>query len=156
MVNGLSLVAKEAIRRPSADTLIKGAILSATDAAGLTKGNLRTLEIPRAQTDYSNSDNSRANTGSSVVYFDNHNRDADKDRDVTESDALPMPAADAAVDLPVASTSNPDSHSQSEFDAPSATSTRAPSAVIDVDGHSRRRKPRERKVPSTPFSRAIG
>ena len=153
VVNGLSLVAKEAIRRPSADTLIKGAILSATDAAGLTKGNLRTLEIPRAQTDNSNGNNSHANTGSSVVYFDNHNRDTDKDRDVSESDTLPTPAADAAVDLPVASTSNPDSHSRTEFDAPSATSTRAPSAV---DANSRRRKPRERKVPSTPFSRAIG
>ncbi|XP_041994222.1 protein ABC transporter 1, mitochondrial [Salvia splendens] len=157
VVNGLSLVAKEAIRRPSADTLIKGAILSATDAAGLTKGNLRTLEIPRAaQTDNSNRNNSHGNTGSSVVYFDNHNRDTDKDRDVSESDTLPSPAVDAAVDLPVASTSNPDSHSQSQFDAPSATSTRAPSALIDVDANSRRRKPRERKVPSTPFSRAIG
>ncbi|KAL1544925.1 mitochondrial chaperone [Salvia divinorum] len=154
VVNGLSLVAKEAIGRRSVDTLIKGAILSATDAAGLTKGNLRTLEIPRTQTDNSNSDYSHGNIGSSAVYFDNLNRDTDKDDDISET--LPTPAADSAVALPVASTSNPDSHSQNESDTPSGTSTRAPSAVGYVDGSNRRRKPRERKVPSTPFSRAIG
>lgn len=154
VVNGLSLVAKEAIGRRSADTLIKGALLSATDAAGLTKGNLRILDTPRTHTD-NNNNNSHGDTGSSVVYFDNHNRNNDKDEWPHDaSETLPTPAADAAVALPIPSTSNPDSHSQTESYDPS-TSTRAPSTVIDVDGN-HRRKPRERRVPSTPFSRAIG
>lgn len=153
VVNGLSLVAKEAIARGSADTLIKGALLSATDAAGLTKGNLRSLDTPRTHI-HNNNNNDNKNHGdtggsSSIVYFDNRNRNNDDD-----ADTLPTPVADAAVALPAPSTSNPDSHSQTAFDAPS-TSASAPSAVIDVDGN-HRRKPRERRVPSTPFSRAVG
>lgn len=156
VVNGLSLVAKEAIGRRSTDTLIKGALLSATDAVGLTKGNLRTLDTPRTHTDIHH-DNS------SIVYFDDHhhNRNDDKDElpdDSSETLTTPV-AADADVPLPVPCTSDhPDSHSQIELGAPS-TSTRvpspSPSPVGDVN-RNHRRNPRERRVPSTPFSRAIG
>lgn len=159
VVNGLSLVAKEAIAPRRLNALIKGAILSATDVAGLTKGNIRTLDISRAHSDdinYSTNHHAHGDVGSSVVYFDNQNRNYNaKDESPGEaSEAPPTPVADSALPLPAPSTSNPDSHSHSEIAAPS-TSTRAPAPLVDADGN-RRRNPRERRVPSTPFSRAIG
>lgn len=164
VVNGLSLVAKEAIAPRRLDALIKGSILSATDVAGLTKGNIRTLDIPRAHSDDNNYSTNHGDAGSSIVYFDNQNRnDNAKDESPGEaSEAPPTPVADSALPLPAPSSSNPDSHSHSEIAAPS-TSTRppapapAPAPLVDADGN-RRRKPRERerRVPSTPFSRAIG
>lgn len=162
VVNGLSLVAKEAIAPRRLDALIKGAILSATDVAGLTKGNIRTLDTPRAHSDDNNYSTNHGDAGSSIVYFDNQNRnDNAKDESPGEaSEAPPTPVADSALPLPAPSSSNPDSHSHSEIAAPS-TPTRppapapAPAPLVDADGN-RRRKPRERRVPSTPFSRAIG
>ncbi|KAH6777460.1 ABC transporter 1 [Perilla frutescens var. frutescens] len=135
VVDGLSLVAREAIGRRPLDVLIKGALLSATDVAGLTKGNLRTLDTPprtHIDDDINNKDN---NSSSSVVIFDNHNDD----------EAPETPLADAALPPPPPPPPpDPDSNSQT---APS-TSSRTPAPLG--------RKPRERRVPSTPFSRAIG
>lgn len=149
VANGLSLVAKEAIARRSTDTLIKGALLSATDAVGLTKGNLRTLDTPH---------NNHDDSTTSIVYFDHHPNHNPNEELPDETQSLPVEAADADVPLPVPSTSDhPHSHSQPELGAPS-TSTRAasPSPVVGDVNVIHRRNPRERRVPSTPFSRAIG
>ncbi|PIN20115.1 hypothetical protein CDL12_07212 [Handroanthus impetiginosus] len=159
VVNGLSLVAKEGISRSRSaqlETLMKAAILSATDIAGLTKGKLRTLDIQTPRID--STDNARRDTGS-VVYF------TDESLDNISGPKFEAPAAadaDASVH-PIAtpSTSNAsmdaDSRSSVDADSPAGASSTSNDAVLDgAIAPWKQRKPRERRVPSTSFSRAIG
>ncbi|KAK6118157.1 hypothetical protein DH2020_048141 [Rehmannia glutinosa] len=161
VVNGLSLVAKEGISRSksaSLETVIKTAVLSATDVAGLTKGELRSLETHTPQID--STDYVHTNTGSVVYFKEDEPLD---DISAPNPQAPPTPEADASVLPQIAahSTSNAsvDSDSLTSVDAdprPGAPSTSSAAAVNAAVNSWKHRKPRERRVPSTPFSRALG
>ncbi|KAL0420195.1 UNVERIFIED_CONTAM: protein ABC transporter 1, mitochondrial [Sesamum radiatum] len=152
LVNGLSLVAKEGVSLPRSaqlETLIKASVLSAADFAGLTRGKLRRLD-----TQVDSSADAHRNTGS-VVYFTD-----DADNPPPKSEAQAKPDADASVQMVAPSTSNGsvDADFQTSVDAdrqdvPSTSNTGIVDGVVST---SKQRKPRERRVPSTPFSRAIG
>ncbi|KAL0436058.1 UNVERIFIED_CONTAM: protein ABC transporter 1, mitochondrial [Sesamum radiatum] len=155
LVNGLSLVAKEGVSLPRSaqlKTLIKASVLSAADFAGLTRGKLRSLDIRAPQVD--SSDDAHTNAGS-VVYFTNY-----ANNPPPKSEAQAKPDADASVQMVAPSTSNGsvDADFQTSVDAdqqdvPSTSNAAIVDAVVST---SMQRKPRERRVPSTPFSRAIG
>ncbi|KAF2324978.1 hypothetical protein GH714_022052 [Hevea brasiliensis] len=166
LISGLSLVAKEIARRsqtlerPAGDnfqTLItyaaKKALVSVTDVSGLTKGKVREFSPPKPK--------------ESVVYFD-HSADLAEPRPVQ-----PHSVADTGNSNVVAgevvdeNVSEDNQVSRNELgdlekdgfqtrnreDKRNAGSGEvAPAVPTEL----KRRKPRERKVPSTPFSRALG
>lgn len=174
LVNGLSLVAKEIAKRSQTvdatrtgdlETLItsslKKALVSATDTVGLTKGTVREFSKPKPK--------------ESVVYFNDsadvaETTSADDKGSAIDQSALP--GRDVSHD----SEKSADRNVEAKVLEPS---TRKESSVkkcesnnlsdkVDVDGGrevaaavaaavpEKRRRPRERKVPSTPFSRLIG
>lgn len=152
IVKGVSLIAKEIVKDSQAfeaakngdlQNLIKKAVVSATDLSGLTKGRVRHVPNPTSSSKLD-----------SVVYFDTTTSDSDN------------------------SSSDPTQHQQKQEEVPSVIDSDGREAVaeeeLDVrDGlvkecepHKedakvevvpfKRRKPRERRVPTTPFSRALG
>lgn len=162
LINGLSLVAKEITKRSHAietartgdvETLIssslKKALVSATDISGLTKGTVREFTSHKPK--------------ESVVYFNDSS-------DVALS--APCTDKDCAVDqfaTSVRDVSNGAGKSDGEIAA--KVLEEKESLVkefesidfgdrVDVDIEretaAKRRRPRERKVPSTPFSRLFG
>ncbi|OMO64159.1 hypothetical protein CCACVL1_22005 [Corchorus capsularis] len=171
LVNGLSLVAKEIVKRSQTinsakngdlETLIgsslKTALVSATDLTGLTKGKVREFSSPSPK--------------ESVVYFNGKN-DGDGEDSVNSSlnDAA---SAGPIVDEPINSDKGVSSSDQlvlndkvfndglegeresnldnkRDVDGGEVAGTVAEAPVVI-----KRRRPRERKVPSTPFSRAFG
>ncbi|KAL8527103.1 hypothetical protein ACS0TY_005104 [Phlomoides rotata] len=172
VVNGVSLVAKEAINRTRSESIIKAAVLSAADAAGITKGKLRSFEAQTPNTNH-------ASTGSSIIYFQD-----ESPHDIPASvsrEALQTPDADANVPLPAPSdplissdqgpprTGAPSDPLVSSDQGPRTGApsdplvsldqgprTGAPSTSNGTVTPRNQRKPRERRVPATPFSRAIG
>nr|GMC93600.1 protein ABC transporter 1, mitochondrial [Ipomoea batatas] len=162
VVNGLSLVAKEAARRqPLSDGtdlqfLIKTAILSATDLTGLTKGSFR-----RFQDVHPNSKTNSNAVKQSVVHFEDSSPQPDQNRCSPDSNDIiaqdsevsvspPLEAAATSTDAdPCLSSQKDEPSTQRNFAAGGASSQ---GAVITRQ----QRKPRERRVPSTPFSRALG
>lgn len=149
VANGLSLVAKEALvhqggGREDLQSLIKKTILSATDLTGLTRGKLRQLSRNSInRTDSNNNTETKTRTeyeSKDAVeplfspQSDLH-QSVSNDNDNSNSIAPSSPAADRSGDVHTVSVSI------SGDDTPSVK---------------RRRKPRERRVPSTSFSRALG
>ncbi|KAJ0052945.1 hypothetical protein Pint_00739 [Pistacia integerrima] len=170
LVNGVSLVAKEIANRSQAiesartgdfETLItsslKKAIVTATDISGLTKGAVRQVSNPK--------------TKESVVYFNNY---ADVADTTAPPEQLRSDENERGVDEYVSSSSGLSSDSEKsesevvDYSVEKEDSVRecnsnnmGPKANVDVRGEvqvapEKRRRPRERKVPSTPFSRLIG
>ncbi|RVW41612.1 Protein ABC transporter 1, mitochondrial [Vitis vinifera] len=138
LVNGLSLIAKEAVKRSEVldnaragdlETLIssavKKAVVTATDASGLTKGKVREFSIPA--TSYAPDESDVAITTQQV--------------------------SENAIELEQVSVPErvQDSNAQQ-----SASASESEDSGGNVDVVVKRRKPRERRVPSTPFSRALG
>lgn len=138
LVNGLSLIAKEAVKRSEVldnaragdlETLIssavKKAVVTATDASGLTKGKVREFSIPA--TSYASDESDVAITTQQV--------------------------SENAIELEQVSVPErvQDSNAQQ-----SASASESEDSGGNVDVVVKRRKPRERRVPSTPFSRALG
>ncbi|KAJ4727952.1 protein ABC transporter 1, mitochondrial [Melia azedarach] len=174
LVNGLSLVAKEIAKRSQAvdatrtgdlETLItsslKKALVSATDTVGLTKGTVREFSKPKPK--------------ESVVYFNDsadvaETTSADDKGSAIDQSALPgrdvshdsEKSADRNVEAKVLEPSTGKESSVKKCESNNL------SDKVDVDGGrevaaavaaavpEKRRRPRERKVPSTPFSRLIG
>ncbi|GFP93642.1 aarf domain-containing protein kinase 4 [Phtheirospermum japonicum] len=188
VANGLSLVAKEGINGARLETLIKSAVLSAADVAGLTKGNVRTIEThkppPISRID-DDDDSAGGGGGGSVVYFTdekstNVNPQIHPTTTSAESQSIQLdpqtlvvgtdaaPAAAAAAHSSIGLDRNDDSQSLVVGADDGATaSAAAPSIGLGRSDDSQmspppptskqqQRKPRERRVPSTPFSRAIG
>ncbi|KAK4480757.1 hypothetical protein RD792_013841 [Penstemon davidsonii] len=167
VVNGLSLVAKESScvllahssNGGQLQSLIKAAVLSATDITGLTKGNLRRInQTPHQQTYFKADDDN----------FNNNNADAHihktsfTDAAEAEAEATTLTTADADDATPLLQSisntnTNTNINTAADRDAayadPPSNSTSVAAAVTP---QKQRRKPRERRVPSTPFSRAIG
>lgn len=169
LVNGLSLVAKEIVGRSQAveaakngdlQCLIKKAILSATDITGLTKGKVRILSNPSS----SNSD--------SVVHFTT----ATADDSSASSEEVTPPVAfqqqqqnfssfddkgdtDSNIEKASSSSSYSAAENSDVRDGFRPVNESELQDLVEKDNAQvafKRRKPRERRVPSTPFTRALG
>ncbi|KAM0960889.1 hypothetical protein ACFX2C_025871 [Malus domestica] len=170
MVKGVSLVAKELAKRSPTllsvkngdlEALIKKAVVSATDLSGLTKGTLSQFTNNPIGTNDSNS-NTNTTGQNSVVYFTH--------KQVEVEAAPPTPSSSSA---PAAE--HEQEHNQQQLQQPVQQQQEHQSTTVEVLDSAKkenlveqepqpqpspqplqRRKPRERRVPSTPFSRALG
>ncbi|XP_022770692.1 protein ABC transporter 1, mitochondrial-like [Durio zibethinus] len=170
LVNGLSLIAKEIAKRSQTiesvkngdlETLIassvKNALVSATDLAGLTKGKVREFSkpCPNESVVYfnSNNDGSQANANSSSNDVARASPNLDESincgKGVSSNDQPVIEVKVGNDGLGTESESNLDNKRDVEGGEGAAMAEEAPVAV-------KRRRPRERKVPATPFSRAFG
>lgn len=168
VVKGVSLIAKEFVKRSPAfqsakngdlEALIKNAIVSATDLSGLTKGTLSqfTNAINTTATTNGN-DNNKAQD--SVVYF-------------VHEEAPSSPPSAPAPAPPPPPQQRRQQHEQEEHHQHQQVQHVDQQQVEVLDSAKnenlaqqqpqpqpqqplQRRKPRERRVPSTPFSRALG
>lgn len=164
VLQGLSLVAKEAARHNKGGRLkfvLRKTILSATNFTGLTKGKLRQLPTASRLILSSNYDNS-------VIGFRDgetlHGRAALPSQ--PQSDPIhPSETSPATTELRSGGGGDSETiSSNSTFeDAADALAhdahtnkLEAASRIKASQSATRRRKPRERRVPSTPFSRALG
>ncbi|KAK3022703.1 hypothetical protein RJ639_047619 [Escallonia herrerae] len=174
VVDGLSLVAKEAVRRGGErdlQTIAKRVLLSATDLCGLTKGNVRDFSVPIPHTP----SRKPPPPPSSVVYFTTTTKKDDFTSCPAPPDQAgetPPPSAQPEVDALLVSPDSPDLNVASDGNSHDAESSLPPAAIPEVAAASRvisssthstggvtkreRRRLRERRVPSTPFSRALG
>lgn len=185
LVNGFSLVAKEIAKRTAAietartgdvETLIssslKKAIVSATDISGLTKGTVREFSSPRPK--------------ESVVYFDHSADavESTSSQQQPQSSSYVGSAVDesssAAIEVVRDVVSEAEKSGDAVVEEKITDSSVDNSLKLDEEGPVReresdhlgnkvddvrsevvvapqtRRRPRERKVPSTPFSRLVG
>ncbi|XVF33018.1 hypothetical protein REPUB_Repub17cG0132200 [Reevesia pubescens] len=168
LINGVSLIAKEIAKRSQSienakngdlDTLIayslKNAIVSTTDLTGLTKGKVREFSKPRPK--------------ESVVYFNNNNDGGGEDNVNSSSNdfAGAGPTINETVNCckGVSSNDQPILEEKVVNDGLERECETNLDNKRDVDGGDmaveapvavKRRRPRERKVPVTPFSRAFG
>ncbi|KAM1114706.1 hypothetical protein ACFX13_048229 [Malus domestica] len=168
VVKGVSLIAKElANRSPTLqsakngdlEALIKKAIVSATDLSGLTKGTLSqfTNNHPIGTNDSNSNTNTRGQD--SVVYFTHEQ---------VEVEAAPAPPPPSSAP---AAEHEQEEHNQQQLQQPVQQQEEHQSTTVEVLDSAKkenlveqepqpqplqRRKPRERRVPSTPFSRALG
>ncbi|KAL5539848.1 hypothetical protein UlMin_045469 [Ulmus minor] len=135
LVNGLSLIAKESTRHLDSDlqSLLKKAFLSATDLSGLTSGKLRSFTPSHSNSNSNSSPAAEAEAQLPQSPHSDHFPQLPSPPDATGSHADPH--LDVNVDLDIAANKSKDA--QPDQTAP-------------------RRRPRERRVPSTPFSRALG
>lgn len=186
VANGLSLVAKEALgdvlRQSQGEgreagnkllqSLIKKTIFSATDLTGLTKGKIRPLSVTTASNNIINSDDTKRQPESvgaeslrrlppsdSITHVSCISADAKAyttapsnsggraEKIPSDLKAEDPTAADAAAAAP----SPPRVGTNRDRDMVSPTQTQTP-----PPSGKKPRKPRERRVPSTPFSRALG
>ncbi|KAF8042968.1 hypothetical protein BT93_A1335 [Corymbia citriodora subsp. variegata] len=184
LVHGLSLVAKEMAKRSpvvgtARDGDIEGlirsaakqALVSATDLSGLTKGKVRDFARPRPR------------PRESVVYFDHSaeatqsggdaeqkhpigdDREVDSAEVVRANDSGSQNLADGNADK--TGTFLEESDDRGVSDGNKSHSLAEEVNAVDIGGGeavvaaaapppAKRRKPRERRVPETPFSRALG
>lgn len=163
LVDGLSLVAKEAVSRQRRDnnlqSLIKKTLLSATDLTGLTKGKVRQFDN-EIDTDSAVHPDSNKET---VVYF------ADEKTSTSSSSTFTSePQIERHLDpkevynnvepppLPPPQAAGTTYEGDPQIDSISSESKAAEAVVPATSQPKRQRKPRERKVPTTSFSRALG
>ncbi|XP_047164557.1 protein ABC transporter 1, mitochondrial [Vigna umbellata] len=167
LFNGVSLIANEFAKRslPATtddfQTLIKKTLLSATDLTGLTKGNLR--QFPNSPPS-ANPTPHRADTASSSVVFFTDGNPSQSESTATTTTTPPITNDDVVAYSPSdayhrqASDANvcAAEEEKSEVVTSSETVNRGVSGEVAPLPPLRKRRPRERKVPATPFSRALG
>lgn len=162
IVNGVSLIAKEFVKDSQAfeaakngdiQNLIKKAVVSATDLSGLTKGRVRHLPNPTSSSKLD-----------SVVYFDTTSDNSSSDPTQHQQKQEEVPSV---IDSDGISITN-DNGNVREASASSVAEDLdvRDGLVKECEPHMedakvevvpfKRRKPRERRVPTTPFSRALG
>lgn len=152
LVDGVSLVAKEIYhqspelqraRNGDLEALGKKALVAATDLVGLTSGKLRGLS-------------SRRSKEPSVVFFDDKDDDGSRKGDVTVPVEPEVVAKPTIVDSKIVRSESVDEarvvDREGENVGVGAEVASTPLEVVTV----KRRRPRERKVPSTPMARAYG
>lgn len=170
LLNGLSLIANEFAKRslPATtsdfETLIKKTLVSATDLSGITKGKVRHFpDTPPSSTATRRHD---AAASSSVVFFADDN---------PSSQSHSTPATTTVTNIDDVAYSSSDANHRQASDANVCAAEEEKSGVVTSaetvnQGASRelapapepppsplrKRRPRERKVPATPFSRALG
>ncbi|XP_027936948.1 protein ABC transporter 1, mitochondrial [Vigna unguiculata] len=167
LFNGVSLIANEFAKRslPATtddfQTLIKKTLLSATDLTGLTKGNLR--QFPNSSPSANPTPHHADTPSSSVVFFTDGNPSQSESTPTTTT-TTPITDDDGVVHSPSdayhpqASDANvcAAEEEKSEVVTSSETVNRGVSGEVAPPPPLRKRRPRERKVPATPFSRALG
>lgn len=180
VVNGLSLVAKEAARRQllsdgmDLQFLIKTTLLSATDLTGLTKGRFRRFQDvgTAADVDPNSETNSNAIKQSVVHFVDSSPqpgqiRSPESNDIITQDSEVPgvpvygLTRSDVDVSPPleaagISADADPHLSSQKDEPSPQRNYTAGGAASQQTVIKRQQRKPRERRVPSTPFSRALG
>jgi aarF domain-containing kinase len=172
LFNGLTLIANEFAKRSlpartsDFETLIKTALLSATNVSGITKGQLRQFSPPQPSNDASS--DSSSSTPSVVVFSDQPSSSA-------PDSAPPPPPSPATTKIEVVTNNDVFAEVSNEANRPGETSDATVRVVAGNESEVvsssetvkqvgttseevpvRKRRPRERKVPSTPFSRALG
>lgn len=162
-MNGLSLVAKEIAKRSQAlesaatgdfEALItstaKKALVSVTDISGLTRGKVREVSTPRPK--------------ESVAYFDRpepsqvqSQSESINDNVVVEEKVFEVNkvSCDKEVSALERDGECEDRNLEDKSNA-GGEQAAAAGATTETAMEAKRRKPRERRVPSTPFSRALG
>ncbi|KAF5937234.1 hypothetical protein HYC85_024740 [Camellia sinensis] len=178
IVDGLSLISKEVVKRSRSQngdlqslitSSLKKAILVVTDLSGLTTGEVREFSTPPPpppSPPTSSSNNSKATT--SVVYFE---AAVEENQPQTPSPLQPSPSPS-----PSSSSSNvggkevpfpvipPPLPSNVGCDVKDGLLASEANVALDKEEPAppppppkiQKRRPRERRVPSTPFSRALG
>ncbi|KAM4069961.1 hypothetical protein ACB094_12G129200 [Castanea mollissima] len=172
IVNGVSLIAKEFVKDSEAfeaakngdlQILIKKAVVSATDLSGLTKGRVRHRPNPTSSSSSSSSSSSKLD---SVVYFDTTTSASDN------SSSHPTQHHQQKQEEVPSSVIDSDGITNDNGNVREASSAVAEDLdvrdglVKECEPHKedakvevvpfKRRKLRERRVPTTPFSRALG
>lgn len=169
LLSGISLVAKEIAKRSKAletgdfETLIastaKKALVSATDLSGLTKGKVREFSPPRLNGSvayFNNSPDLAAESTpaeSQLPIGDNGKESSASDGVVTPSvsfqDKILEEKRISKEEIGDLDRDNKGHAGAGEVAVATAETVAAPPVV-------KRRKPRERRVPSSPFTRALG
>lgn len=163
IVNGVSLIAKEFVKDSQAfeaakngdlQNLVKKAVVSATDLSGLTKGRVRHLPNP-----------SSSSKLDSVVYFDATNTADNSSSDPTQHHQQKQEVVPSVIDSDGITNDNGNVREASASAVAEDLDVRD-GLVKECEPHKedakvevvpfKRRKPRERRVPTTPFSRALG
>ncbi|PHT60251.1 AarF domain-containing protein kinase 4 [Capsicum baccatum] len=169
LADGLSLVAKEAISRQrpidggsnNLQSLIKTTLLSATDLTGLTKGKVQKFDKEI---------DANSNDKQSVVYFTDEKPSTSNASTCTSEpqierhlEAKEVSAAEAEFHdnvepppPPLPQATGTSSEGDRQIDSISSESKDAEAVVPATPQPKRQRKLRERKVPTTSFSRALG
>lgn len=169
LLSGISLVAKEIAKRSKAletgdfETLIastaKKALVSATDLSGLTKGKVREFSPPRLN--------------GSVAYFNNSPDLAaestpaesqlpigDNGKESSASDGVVTPSVSfqdkILEEKRISKEEIGDLDRDNKGHAGAGEVAVAPAETVAPPPVVKRRKPRERRVPSSPFTRALG
>ena len=169
IVNGVSLIAKEFVKDSQAfeaakngdlQNLIKKAVVSATDLSGLTKGRVRHLPNPTSSSSSSKLD--------SVVYFDTTATTSDNSSsDPTQHQQKQEEEVPSVIDSDGISITNDNGNVREASTSSVAEDLDVRDGLVkECEPHKedakvevvpfKRRKPRERRVPTTPFSRALG
>ncbi|KAL1206249.1 Protein ABC transporter 1 [Cardamine amara subsp. amara] len=157
LVNGVSLVAKEIYnqspelqraRNGDLEGLItssgKKVLVAATDLVGLTSGKLRDLSNRRSKEP-------------SVVYFDDEvNKDAIVTTPEVRSANIEPICVESEKIVDSKILSSDEAKNSNREDETKVSDEKVVVAPLDVVAPVKRRRPRERKVPSTPMARAYG
>ncbi|KAH0728799.1 hypothetical protein KY284_004664 [Solanum tuberosum] len=167
VADGLSLVAKEAIYRQrrsdggnSLQSLIKNTLLSATDLTGLTKGKVRKLDKEIDADSAVRSDSNKE----SVVYFTDEKTSTSSSSTLTSKPQIEshlevkeVSAAEIRDNVePPVQAAETTYEGDAQIDSISSESKAAEVVVPVTPPLKRQRKLRERKVPTSSFSRALG
>ncbi|CAN4106548.1 unnamed protein product [Withania somnifera] len=166
IADGLSLVAKEAVNRQrmsdggkNLQSLINKTLLSATDLTGLTKGKIRQLDNEIDTNSAVRSDSNKE----TVVYFTDENTSTSSSSTFTSEpqierhlDPKEVSAAEFHDNVEPAPPPQAAGIIDPQLDSISSEGKAAEAVVQATPQSKRQRKPRERKVPTTSFSRALG
>lgn len=154
LVDGLSLVAKEIYhqspelqraRNGDLEALGKKALVAATDLVGLTSGKLRNLS------------NRRSKEPSVVFFDDKDDGGSSKADDVSVPITPEVVAKPTIVDSKIVSSESIEEVRVVDRDGETKVGVRAEVASTPLEVATvKRRRHRERKVPSTPMARAYG
>lgn len=175
VLGGLSMVAREFVRRSEVEgsrDVISSLVKTTASVCGFTRGRVHSYELANPNVAHeSNSASDDAERSGSVVYFDAVSS-SDSTSDFEEPPSSSSSSSSSSVSAhdeqlvsrqePAAVVGEAADHSKSKSQnerivdgvgqVVNDTQTAASIATTPL----KRRKPRERKVPSTPFSRAIG
>jgi len=164
LLDGAALVAREATRGTSPRDVFRSALLAATDFAGLARGTPRRPQAPPGAGPRPAAESS---SSSSVVYFTHDDaapspQDPPLERPPAQEPAHPAgtqeiagagTAAAVAAEPAAVAAASPDPVAAPP--EPSPLPPQAPPLPSPASAEKRRRL-RERRVPSTPFTRALG
>lgn len=169
LLSGISLVAKEIAKRSKAletgdfETLIastaKKALVSATDLSGLTKGKVREFSPPRLNGSLAYFNNSPDLAAESTP-AESQLPIGDNGKESSASDGVVTPSVSfqdkILEEKRISKEEIGDLDRDNKGHAGAGEVAVAPAETVAAPPVVKRRKPRERRVPSSPFTRALG